>query len=155
MSHFHFRNCVKASLRLIAATVLAIGTASLGGCGLNSGSGDATAARLSEMGGYTMDVLVSEVSGRIKESKRRSNERKPAAGGGEDRTSSNGPGGNPFAMDRIASDVAEKLKSVPDGTSEAGVSQLIGKLKEAKVDGALLTEFEVELKKKISSTPAK
>ncbi|WP_437191565.1 hypothetical protein [Planctomicrobium sp. SH527] len=110
------------------------------GCGLTNPSGDQTAKRLEQMD-YTLENLSEEVAGRLKESKRRSAGKSPKreqpikpAAGEEDR--SNGPGGEPFSIDQIASDVATKILRIKDLTLEEALDKLATQLIDQGVPSA-------------------
>lgn len=126
------------SLRFHALLIGVSVLSGVSGCGP---TGDQTAIRRKEME-YTLENLTEEVAGRIKESDRRAalmNQKggsdlptPPQSEAGSDR--SNGPGGNPFSIERIGADVAVKLTRLSDADPESALVELPGKLKTKGVE---------------------
>jgi len=136
----------RACLGLLLGCAL---VASSAGC--SESTGDQTAARLKEMS-YTFENLADEVAGRLKEARRRGTEKAPAKapssgvlGGDADRGA--GPGGNPFSIDAIAMDVAEKLRRMQYVHGDDKVLSDLGEaLRDKKVPTDLVEPFLARLK---------
>lgn len=141
------------SLRRVAlACGLGMAFALLGsGCG--ESNGDQTAARLQDIP-YTFDNLADEVAGRLQEARRRGTEKAPAKlpssgsgvlGGDAERGA--GPGGNPFSIEAIALDVAEKLQRLQYAHADEKVLSNFGEaLRGRKVPADLVEPFLAKLK---------
>lgn len=136
----------RGAARLFLGAAVALG---LAGC--YQPTGDQTEARLKEMA-YSLDNLVEEVAGRLKEARRRGTEKAPAKppgtgvrGGDADR--GDGPGGNPFSIEAIALDVADKLRGLQYAHSDDKVLKDLGEsLREQKVPDDLVDPFLARLK---------
>ena len=136
LSEFCFSKIACFNITSRSGTALTIGAGLLvfiAGCG---SSGDQKSARLKDMQ-YTLENLVDEVAGRVKESDRRlalmaqkqggDNDVSPVSEDGSDR--SRGPGGNPFTIESIGADVAVKLARISDLDPETAVDDLAKNLK--------------------------
>ena len=136
----------RAFMSLFLSGVIALSCA-----GCSETTGDQTAVRLKEMG-YTFDNLADEVAGRLKEARRRGTEKAPAKalssgvlGGDADRGA--GPGGNPFSIEAIAMDVAEKLRRMQYAHGDDKVLSDLGQaLRDKKVPDDLVEPFLTKLK---------
>ncbi len=114
------------SLRFSNFVLLIAGTLALSGCAEQPK--DQSQARLEEMP-YTQDIIQQELVDRYLSVNSIARKTEGTTSSGEQgRSSSDGPGGNPFSLERIAEDVVHKLQMVESQTVTAHIDELERKL---------------------------
>ena len=89
---------------------------------------DQSALRLQEMP-YTLENIEEEVLNRYAVIKRGPVRNDAGESTATERSGSNGPGGNPFTMDRLGEDVLQKLKHTSDRPVEELLAEFESRLK--------------------------